>query len=231
MIQRSVDLGQTVAASLQAPVLFKIAQDMSQIQIEAKVDEADIGAIKPEDPATFTVDAFPDQSFQGRVAQVRLAATTSQNVVTYSVMVQAPNSPVLLPGMTANVRIVTNRRDDVLRVPNDAARFQPAGTGQASAPGQRWDCRRARRSGRPWWSRRPRRLPERTTQGTGPDEGAGREAREGPRGAVRADARAEPGWWPRRTGRQAASPGGRPGRWWIQLQQQPGQASAIASTT
>lgn len=127
VISRSVDLGQTVAASLQAPVLFKIAQDLSQIQIEAKVDEADIGAIEPDDQATFTVDAFPDQTFPGRVAQVRLAATTTQNVVTYSVMIQAENpAQMLLPGMTANVRIVTDRRDEVLRVPNDAARYQPA---------------------------------------------------------------------------------------------------------
>jgi HlyD family secretion protein len=126
VIQRSVDLGQTVAASLQAPVLFKIAQDLSQIRIEAKVDEADIGSIKPDDPASFTVDAFPDQQFRGQVSQVRLAATTVQNVVTYSVMIQAGNPrQMLLPGMTANVRIVTDRRDDVLRVPNDAARFQP----------------------------------------------------------------------------------------------------------
>jgi HlyD family secretion protein len=127
VISRSVDLGQTVAASLQAPVLFMIAQDMSQIQIEAKVDEADIGSIRNDNPASFTVDAFPDQTFPGRVAQVRLASTTVQNVVTYSVMIQAENpDQMLLPGMTANVRIVTDRRDDVLRVPNDATRYQPA---------------------------------------------------------------------------------------------------------
>jgi HlyD family secretion protein len=137
VIQRSIDLGQTVAASLQAPLLFIIAQDLSQIQIEAKVDEADIGSIKDGDNATFTVDAFPDQSFQGRVAQVRLASTTVQNVVTYSVMVQANNPrEMLIPGMTANVRIVTNRRDNVLRAPNDGARFQPAGfTRTPGAPG------------------------------------------------------------------------------------------------
>jgi HlyD family secretion protein len=134
VIQRSVDLGQTVAASLQAPVLFKIAQDLSQIQIEAKVDEADIGAIQPQNQAMFTVDAFPDQNFRGQVAQVRLAATTVQNVVTYSVMVRAQNPRnMLLPGMTANVRIVTDRRDNVLRVPNDAARFQPAEARTAAA--------------------------------------------------------------------------------------------------
>ena len=137
VIQRSIDLGQTVAASLQAPVLFKIAQDLSQIQIEAKVDEADIGSIQTSNPATFTVDAFPDQNFRGQVTQVRLAATTVQNVVTYSVMIQAQNpGQVLLPGMTANVRIVTDRREDVVRVPNDAARFQPAEARAAAANGQ-----------------------------------------------------------------------------------------------
>jgi HlyD family secretion protein len=126
VISRSVDLGQTVAASLQAPVLFKIAQDLSQIQIEAKVDEADIGSIRTNDPASFTVDAYPDQNFTGQVAQVRLAATTVQNVVTYSVMVQARNPrQMLLPGMTANVSITTDRRENVLRVPNDATRFKP----------------------------------------------------------------------------------------------------------
>ncbi len=131
VIKRSIDRGQTVAASLQAPILFTLAEDLSRIQIEAKVDEADIGAIKVDNPATFTVDAFPDQTFRGRVAQVRLAATTVQNVVTYSVMVQADNPrQVLLPGMTANVRIVTDRREDVLRVANDAARYQPPGAAQ-----------------------------------------------------------------------------------------------------
>jgi HlyD family secretion protein len=136
VIKRAIDRGQTVAASLQAPVLFQIAEDLSRIQIETKVDEADIGSIKPDNVATFTVDAFPDQNFQGRVAQVRLAATTVQNVVTYSVMVQAPNPrQVLLPGMTANVRIVTDRRENVLRVPNDAARFQPAGASGPRAGG------------------------------------------------------------------------------------------------
>lgn len=135
VIKRAVDRGQTVAASLQAPVLFQIAQDLSRIQIETKVDEADIGSIKVDNVATFTVDAFPDQTFEGRVAQVRKAATSVQNVVTYSVMVQANNPrQELLPGMTANVRIVTDRRENVLRVANDAARFQPAGTSAGRGP-------------------------------------------------------------------------------------------------
>ncbi|MEO7774086.1 MAG: efflux RND transporter periplasmic adaptor subunit [Steroidobacteraceae bacterium] len=133
VISRSISMGQTVAASLQAPTLFSIAQDLARIQIEAKVDEADIGTIKEGNQASFTVDAFPDQTFRGRVAQVRLASANVQNVVTYSVMVQADNpSEILLPGMTANVRIVTDRRENVLRVPNDATRFQPAGA-QAGA--------------------------------------------------------------------------------------------------
>jgi HlyD family secretion protein len=133
VIQRSISTGQTVAASLQAPTLFSIAQDLARIQIEAKVDEADIGSIKEGNEASFTVDAFPEQTFRGRVAQVRLASANVQNVVTYSVMVQADNPrEILLPGMTANVRIVTARRENVLRVPNDATRFQPAGA-QATA--------------------------------------------------------------------------------------------------
>jgi len=137
VIKRAIDRGQTVAASLQAPVLFQIAQDLSRVQLETKVDEADIGSIKTDNVATFTVDAFPDQTFEGRVAQVRMAASTVQNVVTYSVMVQAANPrALLLPGMTANVRIVTDRRENVLRVANDAARFQPAGAAAGAARGQ-----------------------------------------------------------------------------------------------
>ena len=137
VIKRAIDRGQTVAASLQAPVLFQIAQDLSRVQLETKVDEADIGSIKTGNVATFTVDAFPDQTFEGRVAQVRMAASTVQNVVTYSVMVQAANPrALLLPGMTANVRIVTDRRENVLRVANDAARFQPAGAAAGAARGQ-----------------------------------------------------------------------------------------------
>lgn len=136
VIKRSIDRGQTVAASLQAPVLFTLAQDLSRIQIEAKVDEADIGAIQVDNDATFTVDAFPEQTFRGRVVQVRLASNTVQNVVTYSVMIQADNPrQQLLPGMTANVRIVTDRRDNVLRVPNDATRYQPAGAARDTGGG------------------------------------------------------------------------------------------------
>ncbi len=126
VIGRNIDPGGTVAASLQAPILFLIAQDLSQIQIETQVDEADIGAVEAGNPVTFTVDAYPDQTFTGKVEQVRIAGTAINNVVTYTVVVLAENPrQKLLPGMTATVRIVTGARLDVLRVPNDAIRFQP----------------------------------------------------------------------------------------------------------
>lgn len=126
VIDRTVDIGQTVASSLQAPILFRIAQDLSRIQIEAQVDEADIGAIATGNPVTFTVDAYPDGAFSGRVEQVRLGGKSQQNVVTYTVVVGADNpAQKLLPGMTATVRVVTGRRDGVLRAPNAAVRFRP----------------------------------------------------------------------------------------------------------
>ncbi|NJM35528.1 MAG: efflux RND transporter periplasmic adaptor subunit [Rhodomicrobium sp.] len=126
VIARNIDPGGTVAASLQAPVLFQIAQDLMQIQILVLVDEADIGAIETGQDVTFTVDAFPDRVFDGKVAQVRIAGTTTSNVVTYTVVVSAQNPRQrLLPGMTATVRIITGTRRDVLRVPNEAVRFAP----------------------------------------------------------------------------------------------------------
>lgn len=126
VIARKVDPGSTVAASLQAPVLFQIAQDLKQVEILVLVDEADIGAIKAGQPVSFTVDAFPNQTFRGKVAQVRIAGETTNNVVTYTVVVRAKNArQKLLPGMTATVRIVTGRRENVLRVPNEAVRFVP----------------------------------------------------------------------------------------------------------
>jgi HlyD family secretion protein len=132
VISRTVDRGQTVAASLQAPELFKIAQDLRQIQIEAQVNEADIGAVAEGNAVAFTVDAYPERRFEGKVAQVRLAATELQNVVTYTVIVEAANEDRrLFPGMTANVEIETDTRENVLRVPNDALRFRPREDGAA----------------------------------------------------------------------------------------------------
>lgn len=126
VIERSVDVGQTVAASLSSPVLFKIAKDLREIQIEANVDEADIGNVKKGNSISFTVDAYPDEEFTGNVGQVRLFPTELQNVVTYTVIITAMNPDMkLLPGMTANVEIVTGIRQNVLRVANQALHFRP----------------------------------------------------------------------------------------------------------
>jgi HlyD family secretion protein len=126
VIARSIDLGQTVAASLQAPKLFVIANDLSRMQVETKIDEADIGRIHPGLPVTFTVDAFPDMTFEGRVAQVRLEPIVEQNVVTYTTVIHTDNPALKLrPGMTANVTVRTAKRDDVLKVPAAALRFRP----------------------------------------------------------------------------------------------------------
>jgi HlyD family secretion protein len=128
VIDRQVDVGQTVAASLSAPLLFQIAQDLTKMQIEADVDEADIGQVREGLAARFTVDAFPDRTFTGTVSQVRKAATVTNNVVTYKVIISAENPrQQLLPGMTANVNIVLGEKDDVLRVSNSALRFNPPG--------------------------------------------------------------------------------------------------------
>jgi len=127
VIERAVDQGQTVAASLSSPVLFYIAQDLTDIQIEANVDEADIGNVSEGNEVTFSVDAFPDSEFKGSVNQVRLAPNEANNVVTYTVIITAKNpGRKLLPGMTAIVEIVTGRSENVLRVSNDAIRFKPA---------------------------------------------------------------------------------------------------------
>jgi HlyD family secretion protein len=127
VINRAVDQGQTVAASLSSPILFNIAQDLTEIQIEANVDEADIGNVNTGNEVTFSVDAFPDSEFSGQVNQVRLAPNESNNVVTYTVIITAKNpGRKLLPGMTAIVEIVTGKSENVLRVSNDAIRFKPA---------------------------------------------------------------------------------------------------------
>lgn len=127
VIERAIDQGQTVAASLSSPTLFYIAQDLAEIQIEANVDEADIGNVKEGNQARFTVDAYPDMEFSGSVGQVRLAPNEQNNVVTYTVIVTARNPDLkLLPGMTAIVEIVTGKSDDVMRVANEAIRFKPA---------------------------------------------------------------------------------------------------------
>lgn len=132
VIDKLAEVGQTVAASLQAPKLFTIAQDLTHVQIEAQVDEADIGQVTSKDPVSFNVDAHPDTTFDGQVEQIRLAPTALTNVVTYTVVIGADNPEGrLLPGMTANVEIVTGQKHDVVMVPNESLRFQPRGPAEA----------------------------------------------------------------------------------------------------
>jgi len=127
VVSREVDLGQTVAASFQTPNLFKIAQDLSKMQIDSSYAEADVGHIREGQPANFRVDAFPNRSFRGEVRQVRLNPTTQQNVVTYNVVISVDNSDrILMPGMTAYVSITVDQRKDALLVPNAALRFRPS---------------------------------------------------------------------------------------------------------
>lgn len=132
VVDRSVDVGQTVAASLQTPTLFKIAQDLSKMQIDANFAEADIGNIRVGQTAHFNVDAFPDRSFDGMVRQIRLNPTNQQNVVTYDVVIDVNNPGILMPGMTAYVSIAVAERDNVLLLPNAALRFKPANSGEKS---------------------------------------------------------------------------------------------------
>jgi HlyD family secretion protein len=145
IVQRNVELGATVAASLQAPVLFLIADDLSRMEIAANIDETDIGRIKPGQRVTFTVNAFPGRTFDGVVKQVRLGSQNVQNVVIYTTIISIENPRrELLPGMTANLRVETERRDDVVRIPNAALRWrppslaeQPIGAAGAPAASQR----------------------------------------------------------------------------------------------
>ncbi len=128
VVGRTVDVGQTVAASLQAPTLFTIAQDLRNMQVDTNVDEADVGRVTVGQSTTFTVDSFPGRTFTGEVVQIRKAPLVVQNVVTYDVVVSAKNSEQrLLPGMTANVRIIIDQKESVLQVPNAALRFRPPG--------------------------------------------------------------------------------------------------------
>ncbi len=128
VLARNVDVGQTVAASFQAPVLFVIANDLAHMQVNASIDEADIGRVRAGQDVTFTVDAFPDQTFDGRVEQVRLQPVTTQNVVTYNTIISVENPGLrLMPGMTATVSVVVRKRANTLRVPASALRFRPEG--------------------------------------------------------------------------------------------------------
>lgn len=136
VVKKSVEPGQTVAASLQAPELFVIAQDLREMQVETSIDEAEVGRVRVGQVASFTVDSFPGRTFGGTVSQVRKAALVVQNVVTYIAVISASNADLsLFPGMTANVRIIVDTRDNALRIPNAALRFRPAGASDARDAG------------------------------------------------------------------------------------------------
>ena len=134
VVSRNVEVGQTVAASFQTPTLFLIATDLTNMQVDTNVSESDVGSLEVGDKASFTVESFAKRRFDGAVTQIRQAPQTIQNVVTYDAVVSAPNPELLLkPGMTATVRLVTDRRDNVLRIPDQALRYTPAGAPNAPA--------------------------------------------------------------------------------------------------
>ncbi len=133
IIKRDVNPGQTVAVSLEAKTLFKIANDLREMEVHGKIDEADVGQMKPGQATRFTVDAYPDRTFSGQVLQIRKAPEVVQNVVTYTTIVSAPNPDLLLlPGMTAQLRVVVSDTGEILKIPSQALRFRPKGTGPAS---------------------------------------------------------------------------------------------------
>ena len=135
IIQRSVELGQTVAASLQSPTIFTIADDLRRMEIAVSIDETDVGRVKPDQRAMFSVGAYPGHEFEGKVKHVRLGSQTVSNVVTYTGIVSIENPKMeLLPGMTASVKIETDSRSDALLAPNAALRWKPAGA-VAKGPG------------------------------------------------------------------------------------------------
>jgi HlyD family secretion protein len=148
VVSRNVDVGQTVAASFQTPTLFTIAQDLTKMEIDTSVDEADISRVKVGQPVSFTVDAYPENRFTGKVTQIRNSPVITQNVVTYVVVVGVDNKELKLkPGMTANVTIETARKDDVLKVPAAALRFKPKGAKEAKEKPASLEPRKMKKEG------------------------------------------------------------------------------------
>ncbi|HEY2108087.1 MAG TPA: efflux RND transporter periplasmic adaptor subunit, partial [Candidatus Binataceae bacterium] len=163
VVSRNVDVGQTVAASYQTPTLFLVARDLTKMQVDTNVSESDVGGLRAGQSVNFTVDAYTERVFKGTVSQVRQAPITVQNVVTYDVVVGVPNAELLLmPGMTANITIDTDHRDDVLRVPMRALAFSPRHRGAAGEPSQRLQSRPGTRV---WTLREGRLHPVRIARG------------------------------------------------------------------
>jgi len=182
IVSRNVDVGQTVAASLQAPVLFSIAQDLTRMQVETSVDEADIGRLREGMTVSFTVDAFPGQLFRGRIVQIRKAPQVIQNVVTYTVVVAVPNpDQTLMPGMTANVKILVERKENAVKIPLAALRFRPPGEAERNRePGGRPGVRGAPgEAARQIWVLGPDGQPKAVPVVLGLSDGSFAEVREG----------------------------------------------------
>ena len=137
VIKRDVNPGQTVAVTLEARTLFKVAHDLREMEVRGRIDEADVGKLSVGQVATFTVDAYPDRSFKGRVLEIRKSPETSQNVVTYTAVISASNPDfLLLPGMTATLQIAVSETESTLKIPSQALRFRPTGQSGASAAAQ-----------------------------------------------------------------------------------------------
>jgi len=184
VVSRNVDVGQTVAASLQAPTLFLIAQDLTKMQVDTNVDEADIGRVGVEQEATFTVDSYPGQTFRGRIVQIRQAPQVIQNVVTYNTVVAVSNTDLKLkPGMTANVKLLVARRENALLVQNAAFRFRldsgSGGSGQGPAGAASGTAGQGRGPGGSGGGAAPSAGGPRASGGPGGGTGRGAEARQG----------------------------------------------------
>ena len=178
VVSRNVDVGQTVAASLAAPTLFLIAQDLTKMQVDTNVSEADVGRVRVNQPATFTVDAYPGRMFTGTVTSIRKAPINVQNVITYDAVIGVSNPDLkLFPGMTANVKILVNQRLNVLKVPNAALRYHPASQTAAAVPPRRAARARRRRRRSGSWTRTTSRSGSCVT--TGESDGTYTEVTEG----------------------------------------------------
>ncbi len=175
VVDRAYDVGQTVAASFQAPTLFQIAQDLTKMQVQADVDQSDIGRVQVGQISRFTVDSYPDQEFRGRISQIRLNATVSQNVVTYPVIIEVPNpDEKLRPKMTANVTIDVANVQNVLRLPNAALRFKPENAPAAAGRRRHRAPVRGRSALPPRWASAGRASPERPASANGSAVSRGR---------------------------------------------------------
>ena len=178
VVSRNVDVGQTVAASLAAPTLFLIAQDLTKMQVDTNVSEADVGRVRVSQTATFTVDAYPGQVFRGNVTSIRKAPINVQNVITYDAVIGVSNPDLkLFPGMTANVKILVNQRLNVLKVSNAALRYHPASE-TAAAPA-RTGVRKGGTAEKAVWIVDPDNKPQRVVLTTGESDGTNTEVLSG----------------------------------------------------